>query len=194
MQREYNNYLKLLAIITIICFIIYIACNKDNLNLISDILGNLSMGIITGLIILFITNYKNSLIYKNDLKIKKLRTMIDNSKNYEIKTYEFKNTKYVNVLELIYLYADLSNLFKEIEEYNKDIYIKNKCECEILRDACVERLGELSDVIHKVHIDYKQYERDLDSKMFEVFKLRRSLQTDLQLLEDETSKLYKSIL
>lgn len=198
MKKNYIRSISLLVTTTIVCLIIYFLTSCYKMDVLATIFGNMSVGLITGFVILLITNLKNSLIYQNNLKINELRSIIDKSREYEIKILNFKGKKEVPVIELIYIYADLANLFTDINNYDTAYYDKNSLNCKEIVNECNDIVGKLSDIMHIVNIDNKKYEKDFDSdlssKMVKIFKLRRDIQSDLKNIEKETESLYKSIL
>jgi len=196
MKKSYNKSIGWLIVTTIFCFFMYVLTYE--ISIVSTIFANMSVGLITGFIILIITNLKNSLIYQNTNRINELRDMIDKSRDYEIKVLNFKNLKEVPIIQLIYIYADLANLFNEINNYNEEFYNINKYECKRIVNECDEMQGKLSEIMSEVNINQQKYDKEIDwdlsKKILVIFKLRRNLQSELKLLEQETQKLYKSII
>lgn len=194
MVKKYIIAIIILVVSIFLTLFFYMITSNE---IIRTLFGNTCVGLFTGFFVLIITNLKNSFIYQNNVKIKELREIIDNSRDYEIKILNFKGMSEVPVIELIYIYADLNNLFTDIKKYNCELYNKYDFSCEELINSCNEKVGELSEVMSEVNVSNKFYDKsfdgDLSSKMIKVFTLRRDLQIDLKNIEKETEKLYKSI-
>lgn len=198
MKRTYIKSIIWLIVSIILSLIIYVATSYLKWNIVSTIFGNMSVGLITGFVILIITNLKISSVYQIDCKIKCVRKIIDNSRDYEIKILNFKSMTEISVIEMINIYADIANLFTDIRDYDSDLYNNNSLNCENIVQSCNEMIGKLSDFMSDVTITNKKYDKefdwDLSSKMVKIFKLRRDLQTDLKRMEKEIDELNKSII
>lgn len=197
MKKKYNKSIIILFILTIICLIIYFL-TYSKYDIISNIFCNMSIGFITGFVILVITNQKNTFIYKNKIKIDKIRKILEESREYEIKIINYGALNEIPIIELIYIYADLCNLLTSINELDNNYFNIYKYDLESIIKDYDNNLEKLSEVTYLVNINKKEYEeyysKDLSKKMVIIYKLRSKLRSDLEALEKDNETLNTSLL
>lgn len=186
----------ILIVLTISSLIIFIY-EFDKNTLVSTLFANISTGFITGITILVFTNIKNSTIHKYNIKIRVLGDIINKSREYEVKIINYNSQKEVSILEMINIYADISNLFTDIYNYNKDFYTQNNINYNELIDSCSNIVGDLSNIMYKINITHNEfitYKKDLDNKYLKMFHLRRNIEKELKIIQNDNEKLCNSIL
>lgn len=198
MKKQYIKGIVILLISIILSFVAYFYLDSIGWKIISTILGNICAGLITGFVLLLITNFKNSLIFKNEDKKQELRNLIDRISNCEIKAYEINDLLQIPIIELINLIADISLVFDDIYSYNSNLFEVNKANYEILRNECDEMNGKLSEIMYLLNITQEKYVEDVKKELFGkiaiIYKLKIILRKDLNVLEKEYQKLKESIL
>lgn len=199
MKKRYIITYLLLVLLSAIALILYIKIENEN---IQNIFGNISAGMITGLIIAILSNIKNKYIYENTMKMKKYQSIIDKSHNIIITQINLQTKSEITVLELIYLYSDIYNNIKdyyEIEEKNIKIgFNKTKYKWEEIDINTNKRIAELSDIMYEniMSIDkYKsEYQLELGEIIADMHILQIYLKKDLEFIVNDTEKLSKSII
>ena len=195
MKNNYNKVIYIFITVIIISLIMYVLYYKK-CEIISAISGNVFAGLITGFTIFIITNIKNSILYKYDQKINVLTNIIEDSRNCEIEMYKFNSQNEIPIIGLINLYSDLSNCFEDIYQYNEMFFTNNKIDYKVTNNECLLKLNELCDEMYHVNLSknkYLKYSKDLSKKLSNIFKLRRTIITELNELKKERENLYKSI-
>ena len=193
MKKDYYRCIIILLMFTIICLLIYFL-TYEKCNVLSNVFGNMSVGFITGFVLLLITNKKNAILYKNNNCITEIKNILSYIREIEIKIINYDGLEKLSNLDLLDTYSDLSNILERIHEFNSNYFEKKQYNFEDMQKDYDERLNKLCLVreISKEVYD-KKYSEDLAEKMCILYKLRWELRKELEKLEMENEKMNISI-
>lgn len=164
--------------------------------MIANVFCNMSIGFFTGFIILIITNQKNKYVYQNNLKIEKIKKIITEIRNYEIKIIKLPELGKIGILELTDIYYDLLYLLESIKDININ-YFENYNFKELVDDynSCIAKLSKITNKLCIGVDEYKMhYEEDLAKKMRIMYTLGYMMKKDLDEMEKDNSELNSTIL
>ena len=199
MNKSYRKLYCSIVFVTIVLLIVYIKiCNET----IKNILGNISAGMISGLMIAFLSNMKNKYIYEIHKEKDEYNTIIEISNSILISQININKKQEVTALELMNIYVDIKNNILDYFEvkglnielatsrlnYNKDSFEKGI-------DERIEKLSKLiyDEIISKEKYR-KMYQSELARYLTDIHNLQIALKRDLKLKSRDLEELYKSII
>lgn len=204
-SKQYKRVIIILIFLMIIILGLFMAIGESSvIEKVSSILGNAFAGLITGLIILIIGNYKNIQLSNYEKKIKQYDELILKGRTVNNKIYEINNKEIIDLIELYLLCMEIYNFISTSKEYlANNVLVNNGKEINLV-EKCKEILELLENI--KNDIEHREdevflskqeyngsYRKEIVLYIIPILSLVVNLNDNLQLLEKEHNNLSNTI-